>query len=201
MKKLQRLMVSIKLLVLLIGCTPKNIAEVDNNSGKVAIQAIETPLATIQPRPSFVRDIAPPESTSIPLKIYQYVHPEIMTTGLMPLEDAWEYGYQSQICADIDLGELVQPADDFGAVTETGERFQLIVDDVETRTEPSIFGGAVEVTNTSMNPMATWEHFSIFCWLVPLDSGIHEIVLQFQQTSGSIQEYTWQFALTGATFP
>ena len=93
------------------------------------------PLPTIQPRADFVREVRPPESISIPQVIYQYQRPDITTFGLVDLEDAWFYGYRSEICADIDLGELVQPGDSFALDEETRERFRLIIDGVEISAE------------------------------------------------------------------
>ena len=49
-------------------------------------------------------------------------------------------------------------------------------------------GGAVLVQDLSTNPKMTWEHYTYFCWIVPLEVGIHQIDLQFQQTSGDIQK-------------
>ena len=54
--------------------------------------------------------------------------------------------------------------------------------------------GALEVDHISKN--ATWESHTIYCWQVPLEAGTHTLNLQFRQTSGSILEHTWQFALS-----
>ncbi len=177
--------------------SPQTVDVTNNNSDALSIFATWTPLPTIQPRPDFVREVVPPESISIPQVIYQYQRPGVTTFGLVDLEDAWLYGFRSEICADIDLGELVQPGDNFAANAETQERFQLIIDGIEISAEMGNgLGGAVLALDSLTNPTMTWEHYSKFCWIVPLEVGTHQINLQFQPTSGDIQAYSWQFALT-----
>lgn len=193
----------------LVACVPvTNQAEVlpvtaqpveatTNSAGNGPILATWTPLPTIQPRPDFVIAVAPPESISIPHVIYQYQRPGYTTFGLVDVEDAWSVGYRSEICADIDLGKLVQPGDHFGLDRETAKRFRLIIDGREVAADLGHgLGGAVLVTDSSTEPVMSWEAYSRFCWIVPLPPGTHEITLQFQQTSGDIQEYSWQIALT-----
>lgn len=129
--------------------------------------------------------------------IYQYERPGYTTFGLIDVEDVWSVGYRSEICADIDLGKLVQPGDHFGLDRETAKRFRLIIDGREVPADLGHgIGGAVLVTDSSTEPVMSWEAYSRFCWIVPLPPGTHEITLQFQQTSGDIQEYSWQIALT-----
>ncbi|MEM7117216.1 MAG: hypothetical protein AAF614_32585 [Chloroflexota bacterium] len=158
-----------------------------------------TPLPTIEPRPDFVRKVSPPESMAIPYDTYHYKHPDFTTYGLVDIETARELDYKSEICLDIDLGELVQPGDNLAMDDATSERFQLIVNRGEILAEASNgLGGAVLVTD-STDPKSTWEHYTIFCWFVPLELGTHELTLKFQQTSGDIQKYSWQLALTNDT--
>lgn len=197
MKNWQLFAMVILLQLLLCGCGFIGDGDIVESSMDMPVEATWTPLPTLQPRPSFVKAVSPPESASIPLEVYQYKHPDIEVIGSPKPDDAWIYGYKSQICADIDLGMLVQAGDDLSANAATAKRFHLIVDDVETPAEyVGGIGGAVLVIDNSTDPPTSWEHYSDFCWYVPLGVGIHKVVLRFQQTSGDFQEYAWQFALT-----
>ncbi|MCA9932428.1 MAG: hypothetical protein KC415_00785 [Anaerolineales bacterium] len=175
----------------------------ENNSFKnPLIRATRTPLPTIQPKPDFVLEVSPPESMSIPYGIYRFQHPDIIAYGLVDLEDAWNYGYKSEICVDVDLGELVQPGDNLALDDDTRERFQLIVDGNIILVEGSRgYSGGVLVLDSLTDFETTWGTYTIFCWFAPLEPGTHEVTLKFQQTSGDIQAYSWQFALTNKLSP
>lgn len=201
MKKWQ-MFTSVVFLLLLCSCSATGGGDTVENSTDIVVEATWTPLPMLQSRPSFIKEVSPPESVSTPLDVYQYEHPEITVIGYPKPDDAWVYGYKSQICADIDLGELVLPGENLGADAETAKRFQLMVNDLETPAEyVGGIGGAVLAIDYSMDPPASWEHYSDFCWYVPLGVGIHKVVLRFQQMSGDYQQYAWQFALTDVMPP
>ena len=152
------------------------------------------PLPTIQPRPEFIVDISPPESSTIPWEYFRYEHPEIRLYGFIDLESGFSMGYGSRICVNIDLGEVVQSGDDLN-ISSAQARMQLRL--VGTDIVPEQAGGLSGLLeNYSTLKDATWESFTIYCWQVPLGAGTHTLNLQFRQTSGSILEYTWQFALS-----
>jgi hypothetical protein len=41
----------------------------------------------------------------------------------------------------------------------------------------------------------------VYCWQADLEVGNHDVLLQFSQTSGNIQEYRWCFAVTSEEVP
>jgi hypothetical protein len=171
------------------------------DAGSASTDAVTSmPIPTTQPRPRFLIDVSPAESTSIPLSLFE--QPDGWQGTRVSFPDP-AYGYDSLICVMVDVGPpLWQPGDDFTEHDDLAvfERMALLVDE-QILSEMAVkfaFIGLLE-RNSQAEPdkeKEDWIGPYTACWKAELDIGLHKATFQFRQTSGHVQEYSWHFALT-----
>ena len=204
------------LLVCLIGCTPSsNDGTVVSQLAVTAPSATDTaqpdtaPTATVQPqvsipapqpRPDFVRQVSPLESETIPLSLFQAPSEErfIPTENLPAGFPDPEKGYNSQICVEINLSPpLAQPRDSLTDYNKIMAHITFLIDEQELD-EPK--GGYFktdleEDITVSNDGLTQWISPYTLCWTAQLLVGAHQATIQFEQTSGAIQSYSWHFII------
>lgn len=179
-------------LLTLIGCTvqqnrlPANV---------VTLKVTPVSLMTPRARPAYILDVSPTESLMIPLSLYEAdrkeQHVEETGTYIVGVRRA-EIGYNSSICVELDLTNLVAPGDDFRETSLITERITVIVNGL----------ALMEIIDRSYLPVfymrgtARWGGPYTYCWSAPLDVGIHEVLFQFRQTTGHVRSYRWNFTIT-----
>jgi hypothetical protein len=203
------------LLVCLIGCTP-----LSNDSTVVSQLAVTAPTATAtaqphtaptatiqpqvsipapQPRPDFVRQVSPLESATVPLSLFESPGEDrsIPTDDIPSGFPDPTQGYNSQVCVRINLTTLVQPKDDLSGYDKIMPHVTFIMDAHEledpafyyflTDLEPEI----IVADDGSMQ----WIGPFTLCWATQLFVGAHQATIQFEQTSGDVQSYSWHFII------
>lgn len=153
-------------------------------------------LPTPMPRPEFIREISPEESAIIPITTYNS-QTDIKENPIgFPVQ---EQGYNSQVCLQIDLRPPVaQPGDNLIGGQDFESRFNLQANGEKRNL---VYGinfttGLEDIIETSSDGLTQWISPWTFCWEAHPEVGIHEVIFQFQQTSGDILSYTWYFATT-----
>lgn len=198
-------LISLLGILVIVGCgnsgTPVTLSS-DPTTKLIPLEALPTP----QPRPSFIRDISPPESSIVSLDLYRANLDEGTAYEGVRFEDC---GYNTSICVVVDMGALLQKGDRLAEWRDILDRISVSVDDNHlTETTyvnwldyavytKDIDGGAGYIVTHTTNALgAAW---TVFCWYADVDVGNHEVVFEFRQTSGEIQEHRWHFAITDGT--
>lgn len=206
MKKLKtkrnyKFLIIIQLMMLgLFSCTT-NSTEV---SEKPSDAVNHTPPISViqQTRPAFVEETSPKEFDSIPLSLFNADLTEtyLEETGVYILSHLGhpDIGYKSSVCLEVESGGLAQPGDDFFEFETFIERTTLSVND---KPLPEISGGHINLTLTDVEDkngetIVRGVGPAVICGKVILDVGLHNVRFEFEQASGDIQSYTWQFELT-----
>jgi hypothetical protein len=179
------------LLIIFIGCTPAQtnvVVEMETEIPAVA-------LPTSQPRPGFIHNVSPLESSEISLSLYEVDRRDgyatqsgIYIAGALRVA---EIGYNKTVCVELGVESLVQSGDDLTTPDSVLERIQLSVDNVRL-SQVVDQDSLLELISTES---ATWSGPYTFCWLAELGLGDHHAVFQFRQASGVIHEYDWYFAI------
>ena len=178
-------------LLTLTGCTQQQ-----NRLPANVVNFKVTPvsLAASRARPTYILDVSPTESLMMPLSLYEADGKNYRTEktdSYIGVRRA-EVGYNSSICVELDLTDLVEPGDDFREVSSITERITVIVDGLIL----------TEIIDWSYLPdfwgrgTARWGGPYTYCWSSPLDVGIHEVLFQFRQTTGHVRSYRWSFTIT-----
>ncbi len=170
------------------------------------------------PLPEFLREVRPLPSSIISYEEYSTV---ITDTGLYigPPAPAIEItGLRSSICFDLDVEALVEPGDLLFFEEEVLPRTEVIVDGrlLTERAETDYL--ASYEPGPDCRCFYDCEEFkgydwyfdkivpeNVGCWFYPgfwacypvgLEAGIHNVLFKFNKTSGEVEEYSWQFAIT-----
>lgn len=174
---------------------------ISNNSPPLSL--ILTPVSLdLVNRPDFIMGVTPKEGSRISsetyiLNEYQGVNPNFeLDFLLVDLPEAAK-GFNSTICVKFQLHLLVQKGDYFNDLESVANHLRLVVNGedqsniiVEFSETMGFYRGDVE------NPEATWGGPDyIFCWLVPLEVGVHPVAFSFRQSSGTVQQYEWYFTI------
>jgi hypothetical protein len=147
-------------------------------------------LPTAPPRPDFISEVGPEESSVLSLETYEAEYSHVV--GMRNLET----GFASTVCLSPDLGYLVQKGDDFIDTESVLQRIELRVDG-EEREIADWLDRLLDVEKLQDGEVyARFGGPYIFCWHAPVGTGTHLVSFQFRQTSGDIKEYTWYFAVT-----
>jgi len=162
-----------------------------------SVRETATPLPiVIEPRPDFVLETAPSETQILPISLFEAKASE--PGGL--LADQWEDldGYDSSVCLKTGTGLLAQIGDDFRDNSTMIPRVTMMVDDVETNVigVNGILLQSINVGDADGNILMWGAAPKLICGYFLLESGVHEVLFQFRQTSGDVLEYRWQFGLT-----
>lgn len=194
-------------ILMIIGCSNSG-ASITLSPDPTAKSIPLAPLPTPKPRPSFIHGISPPESSAVPLTLYQANLNEDAVYEGVRFE---EYGYNDSICVVVDMGPLLQEGDRLTKWDDILDRISISVDDnplTETTyvnwldyavyTKDIDGGSGYIVTHTTNALGAAW---TVFCWYADVGIGNHEVVFKFRQTSGEIQEHSWHFAITDEAVP
>lgn len=208
------------LLLCLVGCTPSS-----NNGTVVSQLAVTAPTATAtaqphtaptatatvqplvsipapQPRPDFVRYVSPLESAAVPLSLFESPgDPNISTDSPSDGRPAGfpilGQGYNSKVCIEISLTPLVQPRDDLTAFDKIESRITFIVDEYELD-DPNLIYFHTDLEEDIIvadDGVTQWIGPFTSCWTAQLLAGAHQATIQFEQTSGAIQSYSWHFII------
>lgn len=145
----------------------------------------------IQPRPEFVRLVGPAEYSVVESDFYHFK--EAGVDGIR-ITGAMRNGFQSAICVNPFLRPLIQQGDDLRDISILWDRMTLLVDG-EQKEPYGNAGLGLPVWLSEEDQKTQWVEGDDYCWFAPLQSGIHEVVFQFQQTSGEVQEYKWFFEI------
>jgi hypothetical protein len=147
-------------------------------------------LSTAQPRPDFINEVGPEESSVLSLEVYEAEYSHVV--GMRNLET----GYASTVCLSPDLDYLVQKGDDFADAESVLARIELRVDG-EEREVADWLDRLLDIE--MLQDGEVYARFGgpyVFCWHAPVGVGVHLVSFQFRQTSGDIKEYSWYFAVT-----
>lgn len=196
------------LLACLIGCTPSS-----NNGTVVSQLAVTAPTATAtvqplvsipapQPRPDFVRYVSPLESAAVPLSLFESPgDPNISIDSPSDGRPAGfpisGQGYNSKVCIEINLTPLVQSTDDLTAFDKIESRITFIVDEYELD-DPNLIYFRTDLEEDIIvadDGVTQWIGPFTSCWTAELLAGVHQATIQFEQTSGDIQSYSWHFII------
>ena len=194
-------------ILMTMGCSNSS-ASIILSPAPTAQSIPSAPLPTSKPRPNFIHGISPPESSAVPLTLYQANLNENAAYEGVRFE---EYGYNNSICVVVDMGPLLQEGDRLTKWDDILDRVSISVDDnllTETTyvnwldyavyTKDIDGGSGYIVTHTTNALGAAW---TVFCWYAGVGVGNHEVAFKFRQTSGEIQEHTWHFAITDEAVP
>jgi hypothetical protein len=147
-------------------------------------------MATIEPRPEFIREISPSEYTVISYDYYHYKIPNAVGPSISLPE-----GFYSAICVDFFLQPLIQKDDELDTISKVLERIDLFVNDRKVTIIDRAYRLLLAFSENDEWENTTWVESDAYCWEAPLHPGIHEVIFQFQQTSGDVQTYTWYFEI------
>lgn len=193
--------IALFLLAWLVACLPAT----PSPRGLPAPQPTWTPYPTIQPRPDFIQEVSPPESVAIPLQIYAYDNPGEDQLGYArDVQEAYRYGYDSDICVLFFVADLLEEGDNLTSEELLLERITLLINGSNTPatlSDRALISRALFImVGETGNPTSTGVGPEPFCWKAELGVGVHQIVFQFRQTSGIVQQYAWHLVITEA-FP
>lgn len=176
----------------------------DPTSKSMSPESLPTP----KPRPGFIRDISPPESSIVSLNLYRANLDEgTAYEGVRSID----CGYNTSVCVVVDVGPLLQEGDRLTEWKNILDRISISVDgnhltettyvnwlDYAVYTRDIDGGSGYIVTHTTNALGAAW---TVFCWHADVGVGNHEVVFEFRQTFGEIQDHNWHFAITDETVP
>jgi hypothetical protein len=176
-------------LLLSISCT------LGQTESTIVPALIRMELMPVQPRPSFIDDISPPEYAVVPQNIYDRRLENTQVNAMGTIED----GFRASICIDLNLEPLVQQGDDFSRSDIGSERVALFANGLPMELSTERLSKSVLIMDDTEKPIEEWTLYpagvEMICWKAPLNVGIHEALFTFKQTSGDIQEYTWYFEI------
>jgi hypothetical protein len=167
--------------LVLAGCVPVASAP--------EIEPSPTPLilATPGPRPPYILDVSPEESSVIPLPLYEYSLENVIV-GLRSVES----GFESTVCVSFDAFPLLQDGDYLVENEDVLERVGVIVDEqAREQYQGCLDGLLLTYKGNPDNPDAVSGGPYSCCWHAPLELGVHQVVFRFRQTSGDIEQYAW----------
>ena len=153
-------------------------------------------------KPIFIERTTPGEFESMPLSLFTadlaQEHYEETGVKLFSSLGHPDIGYRSEVCLELEPGGLAQVGDDFSEFETFVARTTLSVDNI-VLTE--VEGGHINLTATNVvdkkgEILIRGVGSAFICGQVVLDAGLHNVRFEFEQTSGDIQTYTWQFELT-----
>ena len=186
------LLLGLVIMMFLTACTVTEVfMSLPNTSEPTPISTLGTmSIATMEPRPEFVRGISPPEYSTVSYDNYHYQIPNAVGPSMSLPE-----GFYSAICVDLFLQPLIQKGDKLDTISKVSERMDLFVNDRKVTIMDRAYRLLAAFSENDGWENTTWVESDAYCWESPLPSGIHEVTLQFQQTSGDIQAYTWYFEI------
>ncbi len=148
-------------------------------------------LPTARPRPDYIADVSPPESSITLLTAYQHnLDPTMIFEGVR-FEDR---GYNSSICVVVDVGPLLEEGDRLDHTGQVLGRISIFVNEIELTEVLTVNWLDISSNNVSVDH-ASGSGWSVFCWRADVEEGIHQVTFQFQKTSGEIEEDGWYFAV------
>ncbi len=180
--------------VMASGCSPHKSDQKSPASTETLITL--APLPTPEPRPDFIGDVSPPESSTIPLNVYQVnINEHAIHEGVR----SEDMGFANSICVAIDTGPVLESGDKL-------VDWRNVLNRVSVRADGTLL---TDVVYTIWYNILTYNEaedaegigWVVYCWQADLGVGNHEIAVQFSQTSGNIQEYKWYFAITSEEVP
>jgi hypothetical protein len=167
------------------------------------------PLPTPQPRPEFINNVSPPESSVTAIDVYK----AFLDMGGIHFDvRPEEVGYNNSICVNLNTGPLLENNNDFTDGEAVLHRISVFVDEQEltdwnyvmwtdTGVCSSDFEGGCNYRGLTHITNAVGYDWIINCWTADVDAGNHHVLFQFRQTSGNVQEYQWSFGLTNESVP
>lgn len=135
------------------------------------------PLRPLEPRPGFILDVEPDESSITDFKRYRD-----------------ESHFNNEICVEVDLWHIVQAGDDLpddGFVS----RSTLLVNEQKVILESALMVATltrfeIDGQETSISGPVT------LCWKAELTPGLHAAHLAIKQTDGNVLSYRWNFMIS-----
>lgn len=163
-----------------------------------SFNANSTPLPTLQARPEFILGVAPRELQILSLTTFTTSLDEPNLEVLDDWDDITLTGYDSLICLKVEMSLLAEVGDDFIEGDIVKERVAMLIDGSEVNElhVTSVLLQSIHVVDTNGQYLMKGVEPKLICGKVSPTIGVHEVLFQFRQTSGSILEYRWQFALT-----
>ena len=152
--------------------------------------SLEQTVFDISTRPDFIIDVGPHENSQISLGFYNGETEGIIS---LEIESLKQHGYGGSICVRPDLSRLVQGGEDWVYTNVIQERMSLTINGKEMANVSSM-GRTVIVANLNI-PDTEWLDGLTYCWVVPLEVGLHQAEFSFVQSSGDVKSYSWQFEI------
>ena len=153
-------------------------------------------LPTIEPRPDFILEVAPAESEVVPISEFRAMNDG---NGPQAQFDIWDDidAYANHVCLKVATGQLAQEGDDFRKDATLIERIKMAIDgqELEHVFVNPINLQMIDVADLDGNFIKRGVGSRAICGYAGIGIGTHEALFRFQQTSGNILEYRWQFAL------
>ncbi|WP_420631649.1 hypothetical protein [Candidatus Leptofilum sp.] len=153
-------------------------------------------------QPNFVQKVSPQEFESIPLSIYSadLTDEYYERTGIIVYSalGSRRFGFKSKVCIEIRLGVLAQVGDDFSEDSSISERIKISINN-EDLTDITAGHSSLELINIGNlegEILKRGVGDAVACGKALLAPGLQEVTFEFQQTSGEIKSYSWQFELT-----
>ncbi len=157
-----------------------------------------TPLSVIEPMPDYILEVQPSPASHVSLEWYEVNLVDEVITGYEGSRPVEEIGYRANICVYLDVGPVIQSGDQIINYEDAVSRTILYVDDTLLIPEADDHWFHVELLReypgigpNTLSGAPFW-----LCWPTELNVGVHKATFQFNQTNGTIQEFTWSFEIT-----
>ena len=193
--------IAIVLTAMLIACNPvRPLASVLTSlPATEPLPPTLTPLLEIEPMPAYLLEVQPAPASHVSLEWYQAdLMDEKGLAGYEGSRPVEEVGYRSNVCVYLNVGPVIQSGDQILDYGDATSRVALYIDDTllipkadERWAHVEVLTEYPEVGPDTVSGAPFW-----LCWPVELQVAMHNATFQFQQTDGTLQEYSWLFEIT-----